>query len=142
MVTGFEGGTLGHTDGFVRAARSPCSRSIQLPHCTSPCCCTWTVAEGVGCSQLAARARDPFWHEVLYGTLVELGAVRQLLELDGVAPQLESYLRSQGGLVGGPPGAPVGPLSASQVRTAAVHRFSPKSGPILLMGLRTFENLL
>ena len=26
--------------------------------------------------QLAVRARDSFWHEVLYGTLIDLGAVR------------------------------------------------------------------
>lgn len=75
------------------------------------------AADGLWCAQLAARARDPFWHEVLYGTLVEVGAVRQLLELDAVAPQLESYLRSQGGLVGSPPGAPIGPLSPIQVCT-------------------------
>ena len=69
--------------------------------------------------QLAARARDPFWHEVLYGTLVELGATRQLLALDGAAPQLEAYLRSHGGLTGVAPGVPVGPLSPSQVPPSA-----------------------
>lgn len=67
--------------------------------------------------QLAARARDPFWHEVLARTLVELDAVRQLLELDNVAPQLESYLRSHSGLIGAVPGIPIGPLSPSQVRS-------------------------
>ena len=66
------------------------------------------------CAQLAVRARDPFWHEVLYGTLIDLGAVRELLELDGSAPGLEAYLRSHGGLTGSVPGVPVGPLSSRQ----------------------------
>ncbi len=64
--------------------------------------------------QLAVLARDPFWHEVLYGTLIELGAVRELLELDGRAPGLEAYLRSHGGLTGAVPGVPIGPLSSKQ----------------------------
>ena len=66
------------------------------------------------CAQLAVRARDPFWHEVLYGTLIDLGAVRELLELDGSAPGLEAILRSHGGLTGSVPGVPVGPLSSRQ----------------------------
>ena len=68
----------------------------------------------VPCAQLAVRARDPFWHEVLYGTLIDLGAVRALLDLDGNAPGLEAYLRSQGGLTGAVPGVPAGPLSSRQ----------------------------
>ena len=69
--------------------------------------------------QLAVRARDPFWHEVLYGTLIGLGAVRELLELDGRAPGVEAYLRSHGGLTGAVPGVPIGPLSSNQVCSTA-----------------------
>lgn len=68
------------------------------------------------CAQLAVRARDPFWHEILYRTLIDLGAVRELLALDGSAPGLEAYLRSHGGLTGAVPGVPIGPLSSTQAR--------------------------
>ncbi|KAK9806121.1 hypothetical protein WJX72_002210 [[Myrmecia] bisecta] len=63
--------------------------------------------------QLAAKASDPYFHEVLYTTLVDMRAVRDLLAL--ATPQLERHLRRCGGL---PeplhPGAPIGPLSPSQ----------------------------
>lgn len=67
-------------------------------------------------AQHAAKADDPYFHEVLYNTLVDAHATTQLLQLDN--PRLERHLRSSGGLPergGVPPGAPIGPLSPTQV---------------------------
>jgi hypothetical protein len=68
--------------------------------------------------QHAAKAQDPYFHEVLYNTLVDLRAVPQLLQLD--SPHLERHLRSVGGLPPKgplPAGTSIGPLSPTQVPT-------------------------
>ena len=66
--------------------------------------------------QYASQAQDPHFKEALYSTLVELKATAELLQMD--SPELAAYLRSYGGLPERDamrPGAPIGPLSASQV---------------------------
>src|SRR4051794_20466909 len=42
--------------------------------------------------QSAAAAGDPFFHEVVYSTLVDVGASRQLLGLDSRSAHLEPFL--------------------------------------------------
>ena len=64
--------------------------------------------------QRAAEATDPYFHKVLYDTLIDARTIKELLDLDG--PHLEEHLRSHGGLPASPPNGPIGPLSASQVR--------------------------
>ncbi|CAL8471349.1 g10891 [Coccomyxa elongata] len=69
----------------------------------------------------AAKADDPYFHAVLYDTLVDMRATAQLLQLD--SPLLERHLRSSGGLPdrGAPPqGAAIGPLSPTQVASLNV----------------------
>lgn len=65
--------------------------------------------------QHASKAEDPYFHAVLYDTLVDARATAQLLQLDN--PLLERHLRSSGGLPERGPvaGAPIGPLSPTQV---------------------------
>lgn len=63
--------------------------------------------------QSSARAEDPYFHEVLYATLIDARASRQLLQLD--SPALERWLRGQGGLDAAQPGIPIGPLQPGQV---------------------------
>ena len=63
--------------------------------------------------QRAAKAEDPYFHEVLYNTLIDLRATKELLELD--TPHLERHLQTNGGLPALPAGGPIGPLSPSQV---------------------------
>jgi hypothetical protein len=75
----------------------------------------------VSAPQHAAKAQDPYFHEVLYNMLVDLRAVPQLLALD--SPHLERHLHSLGGLPPdrGPPqpGTAIGPLSPTQVGAAS-----------------------
>eukprot|EP00887_Chlorella_sp_A99_P007116 scaffold2.g7116.t1 len=67
----------------------------------------------------AAAADDALWHEALYSTLLDAGAVRELLALD--TPHLEGWLVRAGGLAGAAGGgARVGPLSPRQARCAEV----------------------
>lgn len=69
--------------------------------------------------QRAAKSEDPVFREALYGALVELKAVRELLQLD--SPALERHLRSAGGLPERGSlavGTPIGPLAPHQVREA------------------------
>ena len=72
--------------------------------------------------QRAAEATDPYFHKVLYDTLIDARAIKELLDLDG--PHLEEHLRSHGGLPASPPNGPIGPLSASQVRCCTLARSS------------------
>ncbi len=64
--------------------------------------------------QAAAAAGDPFFHEVVYSTLIDVCAARQLLALDSRSAHLESFLRRAGGLDGTTPGAPLPPLGPEQ----------------------------
>ena len=64
--------------------------------------------------QAAAAAGDPFFHEVVYSTLIDVGASRQLLGLDSRSAHLESFLRRAGGLEGTTPGVPLPPLGPDQ----------------------------
>lgn len=66
-------------------------------------------------TQAAAAAGDPFFHEVVYSTLIDVGAARQLLALDSRSAHLESFLRRAGGLDGTTPGALLPPLGPQQV---------------------------
>ncbi len=71
--------------------------------------------------QHAAKADDPYFHAVLYNTLVDMRATAQLLQLD--SPMLERHLRSSAGLPdrgAPPPGAAIGPLSPTQVPALSV----------------------
>lgn len=73
--------------------------------------------------QHAAKADDPYFHAVLYDTLVDMRATAQLLQLD--SPLLERHLRSSGGLPdrgAPPPGAAIGPLSPTQVPASVTLR--------------------
>ena len=77
----------------------------------------------------AARAEDPGFRDALYTTLVELGATRELLQLDG--PALERHLRSAGGLPergAMAVGVPIGPLGPAQARTPEPRQKKPKAG--------------
>ncbi len=65
-------------------------------------------------AQCAAKAEDPYFHEVLYSTLIGARATPQLLQLD--SPRLERWLRGQGGLDAAQPGIPIGPLQPGQAR--------------------------
>jgi hypothetical protein len=66
--------------------------------------------------QAAAAAGDQFFHEVVYSTLIDVGASRQLLGLDSRSAHLESFLRRAGGLDGATSGAPLPPLGPEKVR--------------------------
>lgn len=60
------------------------------------------------------RASDPYFHEVLYQTLLELGAISDLLSME--TPFLEDYLKKSGGLHNvSAPGGPLLPLNPVQV---------------------------
>lgn len=64
--------------------------------------------------QRAMRASDPYFHEVLYRTLLELGAISDLLSME--TPFLEDYLKKSGGLHNvSAPGGPLLPLNPVQV---------------------------
>ena len=85
--------------------------------------------------QGGAKAEDPYFHEVLYATLLDARAVQPLLRLD--PPHLEGFLRRRGGMPEGGEalsGVPLGPLSPAQVV------FSPSSflslqEPLLIQSL-------
>lgn len=69
--------------------------------------------------QRAAQAQDPLFQQSLFSTLMELGAVGELLNLD--CPELHKYLRTKGGLPASGPDRPdssIGPLNPSQVKKA------------------------
>lgn len=61
-------------------------------------------------------AGDPYFHEVLYSTLVEVGATRLLLALDSPGGRLEPFLRRASHLPRAAAAAHVGPLQPEQVR--------------------------
>jgi len=70
---------------------------------------------------------DPYFHEVLYTTLIDLCDFTSLSELDN--PLLEKHLRSNGGM---PPSGildgPIGPLELNQVSNQC--RFPPDELPL------------
>lgn len=61
-------------------------------------------------------AGDPYFHEVLYSTLVEVGSTRLLLALDSPGGRLEPFLRRASHLPRAAASAHVGPLQPEQVR--------------------------
>lgn len=63
--------------------------------------------------QRASLAEDPYLHEVLYNTLIDLQATSDLLALD--TSYLEKHLKTNGGLPSGVVEGPIGPLTPSQV---------------------------
>ena len=64
------------------------------------------------------RAPDAYFHEVLYRTLLDLGAISDLLSME--TPFLEGYLKKFGGLHNvSAPGGPLLPLNPSQVAQAS-----------------------
>ncbi|KAK9837777.1 hypothetical protein WJX74_004885, partial [Apatococcus lobatus] len=65
--------------------------------------------------QRAMRAPDAYFHEVLYRTLLDMGAISDLLSME--TPFLEGYLKKFGGLHDvSAPGGPLLPLNPSQVQ--------------------------
>lgn len=64
--------------------------------------------------QRAAQAEDPYFHEVLYNTLIDLRAVDELLSLE--TSRLPEHLRINGGLPSHPLSGSIGPLTQSQVQ--------------------------
>lgn len=67
-------------------------------------------------AQAATGAGDPYFHQVLYSTLIEVGATQQLLALDSRAGRLEPFLRKASGIPRAT-SAHIGPLQPDQARS-------------------------
>ncbi len=70
--------------------------------------------------QAAATAGDPYFHDVLYSTLIDVGASRQLLGLDARSAHLEPFLRRASGLANAQAGGMLGALQPEQVKTESL----------------------
>ena len=60
-------------------------------------------------------SNDDYFHKILYNTLFDLKAYKDLLSLDNA--RLEKHLKAEAGLSSGGPERGIGPLSPSQVHT-------------------------